>query len=79
MSTDQSSREPWTHEHKLTLLGSPARVFTALTDPNELQRWFCRRRPLASDAGNLDQPFVEATGSRCRIRRSRAGRSACRY
>jgi uncharacterized protein YndB with AHSA1/START domain len=39
-NADTSGRTPWTHEYALTLLGSRARVFTALTDPNELRRWF---------------------------------------
>jgi uncharacterized protein YndB with AHSA1/START domain len=37
-SPDANAR--WTHTHTCTLTGSPARVFAALTDANELRRWF---------------------------------------
>jgi uncharacterized protein YndB with AHSA1/START domain len=35
-----ATRSSWTHEHQVTLPGAPDRIFSALTDPAELRRWF---------------------------------------
>jgi uncharacterized protein YndB with AHSA1/START domain len=32
--------QPWTHTYTCTLTGTPSRIFAALTDQAELQRWF---------------------------------------
>lgn len=32
--------DAWTHAHTCTLTGSPDRVFAALTEPDQLRRWF---------------------------------------
>ena len=41
----------WTHEYESKPMGSPARVFTALTDPGELRRWFAEHVEIDAHEG----------------------------
>jgi uncharacterized protein YndB with AHSA1/START domain len=46
-----ADRPGWTHTHRFTLQGSPDRVFTALTSPAELRRWFAEHVDVEPRAG----------------------------
>lgn len=41
----------FTHEFSWPLAAKPQRVFTALTDANELRRWFCEHAEIELRAG----------------------------
>ncbi len=77
-----ATRSSWTHEYQVTLPGAPDRVFSALTDPAELRRWFAEHveiEPREGGAyrfwGRFTYGVPEGTAVRQRLTRFERGRA----
>ena len=67
--------DPWTHTFTCPLTGSPDRVFSALTDPGQLRRWFAERVEIEPRQGGAFRFWGRHTSRRPPIERARASGS----